>query len=199
MMAVSNEQIPQPRRAAAIKAAMASGDPNITSLFERFLPPDQRVKTLGMNFDVKKLLAVQGNAKRGGELLSMTGKMAACFACHIINGSGHDFGPDLSKVGARLTREQILESLKQPSKVIAKGYETWVVTLKDGRVQTGFITRSNGGSTTMKLPGGQPQAIAQDQIQSQQSQPSSLMPEGLLQSMTEQEAADVVSYLSGLK
>jgi hypothetical protein len=45
----------------------------------------------------------------------------------------------LSKVGSRLTREQILESLHQPSKAIAKGYETWTLTLKDGSVQTGFV------------------------------------------------------------
>lgn len=199
MMAVSTGQIPQPRREAAIKAAMASGDPNIISLFERFLPPDQRVKTLGVNFDSRKLLAAQGDAKRGKELVSMTGKMAACLACHIVNGIGRDFGPDLSKVGARLTREQILESLHKPSKTIAKGYETWIVTLKDGSLQSGFVTHSDEGAITLKLPSGQPQMIARDQIQSQQPQPVSLMPEGLLQSMTEQEATDLITYLAGLK
>lgn len=199
MMAVSTGQIPQPRREAAIKAAMASGDPNITSLFERFLPPEQRVKTLGVNFDAKKLLAVQGDAKRGSELVSMSGKLATCLACHIVNGIGRDFGPDLSKVGARLTREQILESLHKPSKNIAKGYETWLVTLKDGSVQSGFVTHSDEGTITLKLPTGQPQTIQRDQIKSQQPQPVSLMPEGLLQSMTEQEAADLMALLAGLR
>lgn len=174
-------------------------NPAIACYFERFLPPDQRVKTLGMSFDAKKLLAVQGDTKRGGELLSMTGKMAACFACHIVNGMGRDFGPDLSKVGARLTREQILESLQQPSKTIAKGYETWIITLKDDSLQTGFLIHSADAAITLKLPSGQPQTIARDQIKSQQPQPASLMPEGLLQSLTEQEAADIITYLAGLK
>jgi len=199
MIAVSNEQIPAPRREAAIKAAMASGDPNITSLFERFLPPEQRVKTLGVNFDTKKLLAVPGDAKRGGELVSMSGKLAICLACHIVNGIGRDFGPELSKAGARLTREQILESLHKPSQTIAKGYETWIVTLKDGSLQSGFVTHSDEDAVTLKLPTGQSQTIKREQIQSQQPQPVSLMPEGLLQSMTEQEAADVIAHLAGLK
>ncbi len=176
-----------------------SPDPAIACYFERFLPPDQRVKTLGMNFDAKKLLGVRGDAKRGAALVSTTGKLAACFACHIINGIGRDFGPDLSKVGVRLTREQLLESLHQPSKAVAKGYEAWIVTLKDGSLQSGFLIHSADADITLKLPSGQARMIARDQIQSQQPLPVSLMPEGLLQSMTEQEAADIISYLAGLK
>ncbi len=174
-------------------------NPAIACYFENFLPPDQRVKTLGMNFDAKKLLATQGDAKRGAELVSMTGKLAACFACHIVNGIGRDFGPDLSKVGSRLTREQLLESLHQPSKAIAKGYEPWLITLKDDSVQTGFLVNAGDATITLKLPTGQPQTIERAQIKSQQAQPISLMPEGLLQSMTEQEAADIIAYLAGLK
>lgn len=171
----------------------------IACYFEGFLPHDQRVKTLGMSFDAKKLLAAKGEAKRGSELVSMTGKMATCLACHIINGSGRDFGPDLSKVGARLSREQILESLHKPSKVIAKGYETWVVTLKDGGVQTGFVVNPGDTAVTLKLPSGQPQTFERAQIRSQKVETMSLMPEGLLQTMTEQEAADVIAFLSALK
>jgi putative heme-binding domain-containing protein len=174
-------------------------NPAIACYFERFLPPDQRVKTLGMNFDARKLLTAKGDAKRGGELVRMSGKLATCLACHIVNGIGRDFGPDLSKVGARLTREQILESLHQPAKVIAKGYETWIVTLQDDSVQSGFLIHSADAAITLKLPTGQPQSIARDQIKSQQPQPVSLMPEGLLQSLTEQEAADIIAYLAGLK
>lgn len=199
MMAINNDVLPPQAREAAIKAAMASGDPNITSLFERFLAPEQRVKALGVNFDTKKLLSKNGDAKRGGELISMSGKLAACLACHIVNGIGRDFGPDLSKAGARLTREQILESLYKPSKNIAKGYETWLVTLRDGSVQSGFVTHSDEGAITLKLPTGQPQTIKRVQIKSQQPQQVSLMPEGLLQSMTEQEAADIIAFLAGLK
>jgi putative heme-binding domain-containing protein len=157
------------------------------------------VKTLGMNFDATKLLAAKGDAKRGAELVSSTGKLAACLACHIVNGSGRDFGPDLSQVGARLTREQLLESLHQPSKAIAKGYETWLITLKDGSMQTGFIPNPGDGDVTLKLPTGQPLLIQRAQIRSQKAQPTSLMPEGFLQSLTELEAADVLAFLSSLK
>jgi len=129
----------------------------------------------------------------------MTGKMAVCLACHIVNGTGRDFGPELSKVGSRLSREQIIESLQHPSKVIAKGYETWVVTLQDDSVQTGFMVNTGDAAVTLKLPSGQPQTFERRQVKSQKAQPASLMPEGLLQSLTQQEAADVIAFLAGLK
>lgn len=174
-------------------------NPEIACYFERFLPFDQRVKTLGMHFDAKKLLTVQGDAKRGSELMSMTGKMATCLACHLVNGTGRDFGPDLSYVGARLTREQLLESIHTPSKAMAKGYETWTVALMDGTQQTGFLVHRSDKELTLKLATGQPLSIPNAQIISQKLQPLSLMPEGLLQAMTEQEAADMLAFLSHLK
>jgi putative heme-binding domain-containing protein len=131
--------------------------------------------------------------------MSMTGKMATCLACHLVNGTGRDFGPDLSYVGARLTREQLLESIHTPSKSIAKGYETWTVTLMDGTQQTGFLVHRSGKELTLKLATGQPLSIPNAQIISQKLQPLSLMPEGLLQAMTEQEAADMLAFLSHLK
>ncbi|MGV3658578.1 MAG: PQQ-dependent sugar dehydrogenase [Prosthecobacter sp.] len=199
MLALLEEWVPPEHREPVIQAGLAAKDANVAALFEQFVPPAQRVKTLGVNIDVPKLLAVKGDARHGAELLSMTGKMAVCLACHIVNGTGRDFGPDLGKVGSRLSREQILESLQHPSKAIAKGYETWVVTLKDNSVQTGFIVNPGDSAVTLKLPSGQPQTFERSQVKSQKAQPASLMPEGLLQSLTQQEAADVIAFLSGLK
>lgn len=66
-------------------------------------------------------------------------------------------------------------------------------------MHSGFVTHSDEETVTLKLPTGQPQTIKRDQIRSQQPQPVSLMPVGLLQSMTEQEAADLIAFLAGLK
>ena len=174
-------------------------NPEIATYFERFVPFEQRAKTLGLNFDAKKLLAIAGDAKRGAELLSLTGKLASCLACHLVNGAGRDFGPDLSQVGARLTPEQLLESLRTPSQTIAKGYETWTLTLKDGTQQTGFLVNRTDNEVTLKLATGQAQTFAATALQDQQLLPASLMPEGLLQALTEQEAADLLAFLSTLK
>jgi putative heme-binding domain-containing protein len=66
-------------------------------------------------------------------------------------------------------------------------------------VQNGFLVRSDDTSATLKLPTGQAETIGNDQIKDRQRQAVSLMPEGLLQGLTEQEAADLIAYLAGAK
>lgn len=185
--------------AVAIKAAKTSPNAHIRELLERYLPDSQRAETLGINASADKITKVSGDAKRGAELFSPTGKAAACTACHFINGVGRDFGPDLSKVGARLNKEQIIENLLTPSKVIAQGFQPVVITLKDGSVQSGFIVKREGESIMLKTATGQTAPFKKSDVKSEQVLPVSLMPEGLLQGFTAQEAADLVGYLSALK
>ena len=179
--------------------AMKSPDAHIMGLFERFLPDDQRIETIGASASVEKLLALKGEAKRGADLFTPTGKAATCLACHFVNGSGRDFGPDLSKVGLRLAKPLIAESVLTPSKTIANGFAAVVITLKDGSVQTGFVIKRDSAGITLKVVTGQAVPISAAQIQTEQPLPTSLMPEGLIATFTPQEAADLIEYLASLK
>ena len=131
------------KRKEIIDAGLASSNANINSLFLRFLPADQRPRTLGPDIDASALLKLTGNAKHGAQVLSPTGKWAACYACHTINDTGGKIGPDLSKVASRLNRSQILESLSSPSKTIAPEFQTWIFHISDGKTPTGFIMKTN--------------------------------------------------------
>jgi putative heme-binding domain-containing protein len=180
---------------------MAAKSPNahIRGLFEHFLPDHQRVQTLGASAGLEKITALKGDLKRGADLFSSTGKASTCLACHFINGSGRDFGPDLSHVGSRLTQPQIIESLLTPSKTTAAGFQTIILTLQDGSMQTGFLVKQDTTTLALKIATGQTVAIETKNVKSQQLLPISLMPEGLLQTFTAQEAADLTTYLSSLK
>lgn len=186
-------------RQAALDLAWKSPLPTVRDLFERFKPEDQREVTIGLAPDVTKLLAVQGDAKRGSTVLSMQGKLATCYACHFINGAGRDFGPDLSKLGARLKREQILESLLQPGKVIAQGYTAITVEMKDGSAQAGFMVNEGAHDITVKTATGKSVLLMRGDIKAQTKLPASLMPEGQVQGLTAQEMADVLAYLESLR
>ncbi|MFA6542838.1 MAG: PQQ-dependent sugar dehydrogenase [Limisphaerales bacterium] len=183
----------------AVKLAATSPNAHIRGLFERFLPDEQRVETLGVNVTAEKITARKGDAKRGAELFSATGKAAACLACHFLNGSGRDFGPNLSGVGARLNRAQIIESIILPSKLIVPGFQAVNVTLNDGDIQTGFVVKREGDVVMLKIATGQTVPLKRSDMKAEQAQSMSLMPEGLLQSFTAQEAADLVEHLSTLK
>jgi len=182
-----------------LESGMASTDPNIAPLFERFLPPEKRRKTIGLTPDVPQLLSLTGDAKRGSAMLTPTGSLAACLACHFVNGTGRDFGPDLSKVGSRLTKEQLFESLLHPSKKIADGYAAYTAELSDGTTQMGFAIKQTKDKTVLKLATGQSITLYAADVKSLKLLPTSLMPEGLLQSMTAQEVADLLAYLQSLK
>jgi putative heme-binding domain-containing protein len=184
---------------AILAAAKASPDAHIRDLFERFLPDSERVETLGSTPKSAIILALKGDATRGAAILSPTGKAATCLACHFVKGSGRDFGPDLSHVGARLTSEQILDSLLTPSKTIAEGYAATTVTTQDGNAQLGFVVKREADAVTLKLASGQALSLKSADIASEKALPSSLMPEGLLSPMTAQEAADLVAWLASLK
>ncbi|MDB6136939.1 MAG: hypothetical protein JWO94_11, partial [Verrucomicrobiaceae bacterium] len=184
---------------SSLKEGIKSSNPHVRGLFDRFLPDDQRVETLGASATVEKLLALKGDAARGSELFTPTGKAAACLACHFLNGNGRDFGPDLSKVGTRLQMQQIVEAVLSPSKTIASGFNAVTVTLQDGSMQMGFVVKRDASQLTLKIATGQAVPINTSQVKSEQALPVSLMPEGLLASFTAQEAADLLAYLGSLK
>lgn len=186
-------------RASALLAAKSSPNAHIRDLLERFLPDGERVETLGPTATAEMITKVQGDARRGAEMFLPVGKASACTVCHFVNGAGRDFGPDLSKVGARLGKAQIVESLLFPSKVIAPGFQPVLITLKDGTEQTGFVVKRDGDGVTLKTATGQAVPLRRTDIKSEQTLALSLMPEGLLQGFTAQEAADLVEFLASLK
>src|SRR5262249_28342358 len=68
-------------------------------------------------------------------------KLAGCFRCHRAEGRGREVGPDLSTVG-RNERRQILESILQPSALVAPHYQVWEIETADGKVRTGMLVNT---------------------------------------------------------
>lgn len=182
-----------------LRLAATSTNAHVRNLFDRFLPDEQRVELLGPGATAESILARRGDAGRGAVLFSLSGKASTCLSCHFLKGSGRDFGPDLSGVGARLAKAQILGSILTPSKVITPGYQAVGLTLQDGDPLFGFILKRGEGRLTLKIATGQALPLTEGAIKTEQVLPTSLMPEGLLQGFTAQEAADLVEYLSTLK
>ena len=73
------------------------------------------------------------------------------------------------------------------------------IETKNGDYHSGFITKRTQTHVELRLATGQTHRIATKDIESNQSQSMSLMPEGMLNLITEQEAADLVAFLVSLK
>lgn len=180
-------------RAQAIAKGNAIPDPMRRDLFERFLPASQRRAVLGNDFKPQTVLALKGNAAKGKVLFTI------CAACHRANGEGTDFGPDLSQIAKKWKRPELLEQILAPSKIIEPQWQLTTISLTTGDAKAGFVSAHTAAEVTLKMPGGTTEKIPAAQIAKTTTERVSMMPEGLLQSLTAAEAADLLEFLDSLK
>src|SRR5262249_15919975 len=121
-----------------------------------------------------------------------------CATCHKIDGKGGALGPDLSDIGKKYPRAQILESILEPSKVIDPKYVTYLVETQDGKVITGILVEKTEKQVVLRALPGLEVRLTPDQIASMVPQQKSLMPELLLRDVTLEQARDLLEFLAGL-
>ena len=138
-----------------------------------------------------------GDVTRGKTIIN--GHLGAnCIACHRIDSDeGSEVGPSLRAVGVQRTKEEIAESLVEPSAKIVAGFGIETILLKDGATLAGSVVKENTKSLDLRLPDGKTRKVAFSAVASR-TPPISVMPP-MLGILTPTEIRDVVAYLSGLK
>ncbi|MBW7889439.1 MAG: HEAT repeat domain-containing protein [Chitinophagaceae bacterium] len=122
---------------------------------------------------------------------------ATCFTCHAVTGQGGDFGPDLSNIGEIRSRHDILEAILYPSASFAREYETSKVNTKNGSF-TGIVKEQLPDAIILSAGPGSSVRILRSDIVSIEPETVSLMPPGLLQSLSIEEISDLIAYLESL-
>jgi len=134
------------------------------------------------------------NFERGRELFGAVG----CFACHRFATEGAAVGPDLTGVGNRFSARDLLESIIEPSKEISDQYQPIVVRLKDGSDVSGRVVNLSE-EVVMVNPNmfdpNQMASIKRKDIASIEPSKVSMMPEGLLSVLREDEILDLMAFL----
>ncbi|MFO0804080.1 MAG: PVC-type heme-binding CxxCH protein [Gemmataceae bacterium] len=123
------------------------------------------------------------------------GKLANCSACHRVDGRGANVGPDLSLIG-RTERKWIVESILQPSAVIAPHFQNWRIETVDGKSFTGVLVRTYLDESEYLNEKGQRVKVLATDVADAIPLKTSIMPEKLLDRLTVQEIRDLVAYLS---
>lgn len=147
---------------------------------------------------IAKLVQVRGRPKEGAVAFTK----ATCATCHVVDGSGIDFGPDLSEIGDKLSIEGLYEAILYPNNAISHGFHGVVIEEKSGQQKNqygGYIVSETDTQIELRMPGGVTQSIAKSQIESRNSMELSLMPPGLAAVLDTQGLADLVAYLRTLK
>jgi putative heme-binding domain-containing protein len=190
------DSLPPELRQISIRRALELGPGLVRDLFERFEAPADRRQRLGAIIKPDRILSLRGDADRGRRLFESSA--VQCGKCHRMGEGKETVGPDLSKIGAKCTPDQILESILEPSKVIDPKYTAYVVQTAGGDILSGtLVSRTD---TDIVLRNAEKEIrLPADKVQRMMAQKTSLMPEGLLQHLTAQEAADLVAYLASLR
>ncbi len=191
------DALPEASRQEAVRRALALPPGLVRDLFERFEPPGQRRERLGPSIKPERILSLKGDAARGAKLFSSSA--VQCAKCHRMGGTGPELlGADLSKIGAKYNRAQLLESLLEPSKLVDPQYQAVIVRKKDGDVLSGIVVSRTEQELVLRDAEKEVRLPA-SAVQKTVPQQNSLMPDGLLQHLTAQEAADLVAYLESLR
>lgn len=196
--ALDYPRTPATTKQLAIELGAKHSDVQIRDLFERYLPEQQRTKRLGTSIDPQEILRLAGDTSRGRELF-LNAAGVQCKNCHQIGKQGRGLGPELTTIGKKYKREQLLESILQPSKVIDPKFVTYLIETTNGRVLTGLLVKKDEAVTVLKDAQAKELTIPASEIDFAAPQQISLMPELLLQDMTAQQVADLLAYLSDLR
>jgi putative heme-binding domain-containing protein len=141
----------------------------------------QRVKAV--------LAAAEGVPKKGQPIFEQR-----CAACHTLWNKGGKAGPDLTSY-QRTDLDMLLLAIIAPSAEIREGYATTIIETKDGATLAGFISDQAGDTLSLRDAAGQSHTLSKDRITKQEPLPYSLMPEGLLAALTDEELRDFLAYI----
>lgn len=147
--------------------------------------------------DWLKVLDGPADPEAGRRVFEHT-KLAGCYKCHQVAGRGANVGPDLSRIG-RTERKWILESLLQPSAVVAPHYQAWTIRTTDERTLTGLLVRTYLDESEYIDEKGNRFTVRATEVASITAAKNSIMPEGLLNGLTDQEIRDLMAYLESQK
>ncbi|MEP7343436.1 MAG: HEAT repeat domain-containing protein, partial [Acidobacteriota bacterium] len=148
---------------------------------------DERAAVVASYNDALKLT---GDVIKGRDLFATT-----CAKCHIPQPGRPRIGADLSGINNK-TKEELLNSILNPSAAIEARFVNYIVTTKDGRIEDGILANETPGAVTLRNA-DRDVTILRRNITEIRASTISLMPEGYERSFSQQQIADIIAYLRG--
>ena len=147
---------------------------------------------------VEAALTRPGNVERGRKLF-LTVEKSQCLKCHRLGEQGEKIGPELTGIGSRFSRIHIVESLLDPSRTIAAGFQSQAVAMQDGRVLSGLKISETADTLVLADNQGKKHSLRKADIEESQAHSGSIMPDGLEKTLTVDEFVDLIAFLVGEK
>jgi putative membrane-bound dehydrogenase-like protein len=179
--------------AEALRKLLRLRDERITALVHKHFGDLKPKTSEELERDIARLAAVV----RGGTGVPKHGKpiyLAQCGKCHQFMGQGGNVGPDLSAF-QRDDVDSLLLNIVHPSAEIREGYLSYFAATKDGRAFHGFLVDKDAQVLVLRGSDGKDVTLPHSDIGELEASKTSLMPEGLLKDLTDQQVRDLFAYL----
>lgn len=172
-------------------------DPGIAKAVDRFWPNVKLATSSEKNETITKysklIKSGTGDQNKGRALFSMH-----CGSCHRMFNEGGEIGPDLTGY-ERSNVNYLLLNIIDPNADIREGYVVHRITTMDGRILEGKIAARNGDALTLQSLAGKEITLSATQIKEMKALQTSIMPERILDPLTDQEISDLFAYLMKYK
>jgi putative heme-binding domain-containing protein len=187
--------------------AVATLTPAERTKFEPFLKGAQSVEVVQetaprqfvRNWQMSDLTPVIEKATTGRSFEKGKQAFAAaqCLKCHRFGGEGAATGPDLTGTGNRFAPTDVLEAILLPSKVISDQYRPTEFITKNKTLVSGQVEADDGTTLTIRANPLAPETVKLKKADVVRQRPArlSLMPEGLVDTLNEEEILDLIAYL----
>jgi putative membrane-bound dehydrogenase-like protein len=176
-----------------VEKLLLLGDSRINSLAARLFGPIKPAASAELHARIDRLARLiqtgPGIPKPGKQVFDRQ-----CARCHTLFNSGGKVGPDLTTY-RRDDLEAMLRNIVNPSAEIREGFQTQVLAVADGRVLSGVLVEQNQNVMVLRVGDGTEIAVPRNEIDTMRVAPSSLMPEGLLRDLSDQQVRDLFAYL----
>lgn len=198
-LAIAPPTAPSAQVALELMASSGRREPALANIFSR--RAEARTGSTGalMLADVPSLsreVQESGNADHGSIVFQSAA--LGCTACHSVDGTPGKVGPNLSALGTAQTVDFILGAIIDPKKEVKEGFVAYEITDRQGDTYQGYLRGETADEVViLDHLSGQAVRLNPSQI-SGRRQIGSLMPEGLLDSLTREEVRDLAAYLSRL-
>jgi putative heme-binding domain-containing protein len=169
------------------------GDMRINVMATRLFGPIKPATSIELYGQINRLAALI----RAGSGIPKPGKQIfdkQCARCHALFGKGGNVGPDLTTY-RRDDLETMLLNIVNPSAVIREGYVSSIISLTDGRVLSGVVVEQDQNVVVMRNSDGKDFVLARADIDAIRPGSSSIMPEGFLRDLSDQQVRDLFAYL----
>jgi len=168
-------------------------DAKVDALVDRLFGPAVAASTAERRERVERLKALAddgGGTPKAGRALFQE----RCGRCHMLFDKGGNVGPDLTPY-RRDDLDAMLLAVVDPSAEIREGYAAYAVATSDGRVLSGVRVDSDPRVVVLRTADGEERAVDRDDVEAMEPAKTSLMPDGLLDDLTDDQVRDLLAYL----